>query len=73
MRTDNAEYLQGYREQAKWLQRAPSIPEAEHTLAQRQATLADEPYNRGGTQATADYIRRAVSDCQAASETPDQH
>jgi hypothetical protein len=59
MATDVNE-LQGYREQAAWLARqAPSIPGAEHTLAQRLATLAGDPYNSGGNQATQDYITRA--------------
>jgi hypothetical protein len=50
----------GYQDQAAWLE-GKSIPEAQQALDARQATLADNPYNRGGTLATADYIAAAMT------------
>jgi hypothetical protein len=51
------EERRGYAEQTAWL-RGKSLPDAEHALAERMATLEDNAYNRGGTQATADFIAR---------------
>ena len=65
-----AEYDTGYREQAAWLRREDlSLAGAVQCLGSREATLdSGDDFNRGGNDATAEYVTRTREQLAASAE-----